>query len=283
MNKRKYPVFALGILRKCTIFNDLRHIIKPYHVNLMYADKISLFRGKKSVNVGDYLSKVVFDYLLQYKGISSYKRKHTVRISFIGSVIQFLGAKTIVYGSGFLREDVVRQFAEKKVELDIRAVRGPLTKKSLEEIGYKVPNIFGDPAILLPLFYVPVDQIIINQYIVIPHWTKIKYYQNYPCLSTLTNDWKFFIDTIVSSKLVISASLHGLILAEVYGVPAIFLNDTENDDIYKYKDYYYSTGRLDFRIANNIEEALQMEYSEIPSFDKMRQNFLKAFPIDKIN
>ena len=45
-------------------------------------------------------------------------------------------------------------------------------------------------------------------------------------IDILTNDWKK-INQIYNSKLIISSSLHGIILAVAYGIPAILLNKTE--------------------------------------------------------
>ena len=41
------------------------------------------------------------------------------------------------------------------------------------------------------------------------------------------------------AKLVISSSLHGIILAETYGIPAILLMDKVTNNMFKYNDYYY--------------------------------------------
>lgn len=256
-------------LRRFFIFGSISRPIIPFYINLLY------FKGNEK-NVGDYLSKVIFNDLMKKKNKSFWSIK-TKRISFIGSVIQFIGGDTIVYGSGLMKKDSCLIVANKKLNLDIRAVRGPLTKKSLESVGYTVPDVFGDPAILLPLFYQP-REIEKRDYIVIPHWKKMENYNNYPVLSPITHDWKNFIDVIASTKLVISASLHGIIIAETYGVPAIMLGDTEHSDIFKYIDYYKSTGRDSFPIAKNIEEALSMNLPAIPNHQLMRDSLLKSFP-----
>lgn len=84
----------------------------------------------------------------------------------------------------------------------------------------------------------------------------------------------------MSCDKILSASLHGIILAESYNIPAVFINDGVNDQIMKYIDWYYSTNRFDFRSAATVEQAIQIEPMELPNLDKMRENLLKTFPID---
>ena len=84
----------------------------------------------------------------------------------------------------------------------------------------------------------------------------------------------------LSSKKVISSSLHGIILAESYGVPAVFLNEGLNDELFKFYDWYYSTNRNDIVIATNIKEALSLEPMKLPDLDDMRRTIIEAFPYD---
>lgn len=44
---------------------------------------------------------------------------------------------------------------------------------------------------------------------------------------------------------VYSSSLHGIILAEAYGVPAVMFRSYDKSVDFKYLDYYASTGRYD--------------------------------------
>lgn len=120
-------------------------------------------------------------------------------------------------------------------------------------------------------------------FIVIPHESHYKQYidnKKYKVVSTLTNDWKAFVNDIRASKLVISSSLHGLIIAEAYGVPAIFLDETENPDQLKYDDYYYSTGRKNYKRGKTVEECLSLEPEPIPDLSDMQNKLLLAFPKD---
>ena len=263
-----------GIMRKCFIFNTINRPIIPFKINLLYYK-----RNKGEQNVGDLLSPILLDYLLKEKNISVWSLK-TYRLALIGSIIQFIGAKTIVFGSGFLDNKSIDVFSKKRPSLLIKAVRGPLTAEALRKLNYKVSPVYGDPAILMPLFYKKNNLDKKYDYIIIPHFSKLSKYEGQNVISTLTNDWKKFIDLICESKFVISASLHGIILAETYGIPAIMLLDTETEDLFKYKDYYYSTGRKEFPIANNIEEALSYrDKIEIPNLDLLRKNLYNAFSI----
>lgn len=114
---------------------------------------------------------------------------------------------------------------------DFRAVRGPLTRELVQEYGHKCPEVYGDPAILMPLIYQPKvekkhDLLVIPQFV-----TESEFRKNHPNLymvSMNTNDYKSVIDAIVSSKMVITSSLHGIILAEAYGVPAVFFRGLGN-------------------------------------------------------
>lgn len=171
-------------------------------------------------------------------------------------------------------------------KLDIRAVRGPLTKKQLEKYGHKCPAVYGDPAILMPMIYNPSKEKKYD-YIVIPQFIGEKAFRennpNEPMLSMNTNDYKHVIDEIISSKIVYTSSLHGIILAEAYGVPAIFFRGLPNYKDFKYYDYYYSTGRKDIAIAETFEEAKTMKPLPLPDLSKMRQDLLNSFPYDLWN
>ena len=260
------------IARNLFVFNALNRPIVPFRVNLLYYKDVH--------NVGDVISLVLFDYLLKYKNIGKWSFK-TKRLALVGSVLQFIGAKTIVVGSGFLDERSIDVFSRKRPKLIVRAVRGPLTRNALIKLGYDVPEIYGDPAILMPVFYRPHHAYKRYEYVIIPHYSKLDKYKGYDnVVSTKTKDWRAFIDTICSSSYVISSSLHGIILAEAYGVPAIFLNDTESGSIFKYKDYYSSTGRETFLVADSIEDALnKREKVKVPDLTSVQQRLLSEFRI----
>ena len=268
----------LQIFRHLFIFADIKRPILPGVINLLWYNK--KINGK--YNVGDYLSVIVTDFLFQYKRMRKFPHK-TKRLAVIGSIIQFISAPATLFGSGFLIRKSIDILQKKKPNLNILAVRGPLTMNELRKMGYNTDNtVMGDPAILMPYTYKPSIKKKKYDYIVIPHYSKLGSYGGAYIVSTLTKDWKGFIDEIVSAKLVISSSLHGIILADAYGIPCVMLNDTESLDMFKYEDYYLSTGRKEFLIANTVEEALSFQNIPVPNLSAMQEGLLKQFLASEI-
>ena len=77
----------------------------------------------------------------------------------------------------------------------------------------------------------------------------------------------------------ISSSLHGIILAESYGVPAIFLNWGMDDQQTKFYDWYYSTGRK-MSECKSIEDALESSAPILPDVSDLQKNLMDSFPYD---
>ena len=139
----------------------------------------------------------------------------------------------------------------------------------------------------MPLIYQPDYNVVSRgkqEYAIIPQYTTEnevrKYFTDDMIISMNTNDYKSVIDKIVSCKKVYSSSLHGIILAEAYGVPAIFFRGIPAVIDFKYKDYYASTGRYDVPMANNLAEAMSFEAPELPDLSKLQQGLMDAFPYD---
>ena len=93
-----------------------------------------------------------------------------------------------------------------------------------------------------------------------------------------TSDFRDFVNKLNSVEIVISSSLHGIILAESYGIKAVLLKPTK--DYLKYYDWYYSTRRYSFPIAENIEEALNIKPAALPELNPLRRKLLETFPYD---
>jgi pyruvyltransferase len=152
----------------------------------------------------------------------------------------------------------------------------------LLDSGYDCPEVYGDPAIIMPLIYNPDIE---KEYDVsfIVHISKNKK-RNLPEIGNVinigTDDYKKVISQIKASKKIISSSLHGIILAETYGVPAVFVAKDIRTQMMKFYDWYEATGREDFVIASSYEEALELESPALPKLEKIRENLMASFPYD---
>ncbi|MCI6187320.1 MAG: polysaccharide pyruvyl transferase family protein [Spirochaetia bacterium] len=234
-------------------------------------------------NVGDGLAPVIFDWMLARKNINRDNFKG--HILTVGSLVGMGAADSVVWGTGLMNSVNFMRLVKDRffIKYDIRAVRGPLTRDAFLSAGYSCPEIYGDPAILLPFIYKPKTTEKKYQISIINHHlNQGKSYPDVHEIDVNTYDYKNFINEILSSEKIISSSLHGIIIAETYGVPAIFLNEGESvfKQSMKYLDWYFSTNRYNVRMASSLEEALMMDPMEIPELSKMQEALLDSFPYD---
>ena len=169
----------------------------------------------------------------------------------IGSIIPWLvNQKSIIWGSGVVDNTFPLDVKPQKV----LSVRGPLTRNYLLKNNIDCPEIYGDPALLLPLYYKPQVQ---KKYKlgVIPHKIdflnpQIKEFKNRNDILVINikdynQDWRFFIDRINECEAVISSSLHGLIISEAYKIPSVWVKWSDNviGGNFKFQDFYLSIGK----------------------------------------
>jgi pyruvyltransferase len=208
----------------------------------------------------------------------------------IGSILAHVNRKCIVWGSGIIS----RESRVKKAEF--LAVRGPLTRKRLLDLGYQVPEVYGDPALLLPRYFKPEVK---KKYKIgiIPHYT------DYPIvkecmiedtsihvINLRTDDIEFTTSEILACERILSSSLHGLIVPHTYGIPAVWLKISDNlfgDDV-KFEDYFASVN-MDYYISRVNLEGLTYEkmsdlfsmYPALPLTDrinKLQEDLLACCP-----
>ena len=246
-------------------------------------NEINLIYFNRRNNFGDELSPFIIAYLVnknKYKLIFNEKNKD-INIIGIGSYIHCAVNKSFIYGSG-IRTNPPIENLHKYNNLNVCAVRGPLTKKFLENKNIYVPDIFGDPALLLPKFYIPIiDTNLSNKIGIIPHYSNYNKYlnldKNIYHLINPTDKWEIVINNLYSCKYIISSSLHGLICSDAYNKQNIWLDEfplAEGD--FKFRDYFLSQGRSYIKI-NNLnefkEENLYKDGNKI-NLDKL----IDAFP-----
>jgi len=249
--------------------------------------------GHYPYNLGDVLAMPIINFMLNKKGIKADKevsgRKHLFTVG-SGGMRSFQNAT--IWGTGIMYAGFRGNWFEKYWDaryrhLDIRAVRGPLTREEYLKLGHHCPEVYGDPGILMPLIYQPDNQQVkrgINEYAVIPQYITEnevrKYVPDDKIISMNSNDYQSVIDRIVSCRKVYSSSLHGIILAEAYGIPAVFYRGLPANIDFKYKDYYASTGRCDVPMANNLAEAYSFDAPQLPDLTELQKGLMEAFPYD---
>lgn len=178
------------------------------------------------------------------------------KLSFLtaGSILEFATKNSIVWGSGIISRDAIFTQPRK-----IFAVRGKLTYMRAKELGYSVPEVFGDPGLLLPRVFKPkVDK----KYTlgIVPHYVdyaEIKnLYNQVPDILIINplDDLENVVRKILSCRFIISSSLHGIILAHAYNIPVAWVtfSDKLRGDGTKFLDHYSSVGIQDNVSPRNL-------------------------------
>lgn len=134
-------------------------------------------------------------------------------------------------------------------ELTIKAVRGPLTRDFILGHGHPCPEVYVDPAQWIPEVWKAPSQSIRRGVGLIPHYsdgTGASFSQGigrdgFKIIPARNNDWEGVLLEILTCEWVASSSLHGIIVAEAFGIPAVWVSCSEG--LEKYLDYYWATGR----------------------------------------
>ena len=255
-------------------------------------NKISLFwwseirlMDKKKENYGDLLSK----YLTKKISKKDIKWVHPKKLPWyridrinylgVGSIIHHATKHSIVWGSGIIDHE------QQVASADFRAVRGPKTREFLIKSGYSCPEVYGDPALLLPRFYKPRIQ---KTYKIglIPHYNDYKEVaslyasdEDILVIDLMTLDVEDVTDLILKCEQTISSSLHGLIVSHAYKIPSIWVEFSDNifGNGIKYIDYLESVDlplyRPDFlEDLRSVDEfqILLGNYPNLPSLEKIK-------------
>ncbi|MEH6407321.1 MAG: polysaccharide pyruvyl transferase family protein [Leeuwenhoekiella sp.] len=228
---------------------------------------------KEKENYGDLLSEYIVEKLSgkQVKWVHPRKLKwykNKKHFFAIGSILGQATKHSHVWGSGIIEEQ------QEVAPATFYAVRGPRTYKRLIELGIDCVEIYGDPAILMPDIYNPeIDKK--YKYGWIPHYTdhdvlhKININDSDCIIDLNTNDVELTTKKILECKYILSSSLHGLIIAHAYGIPAVWikLSDHLSGDGIKFVDYM---------------ESVQIEPYNSLNLDQYKENYSAEVDVDAI-
>jgi pyruvyltransferase len=196
----------------------------------------------KSANWGDALNPFLVE-AISGKPARFEQARFVNKFFCIGSILQSVDEWSTVWGSGLIASNSKLKAPPER----ILAVRGPLTKNVLAAAGISCPNVFGDPALLLPRFF-PCEGQATNAVGVVPHYTEMSHPWIQSCIKEgikvidVLSETKCFVREILSCETILSSSLHGLICADSYGVPSrwIELGSEVIGEGFKFRDYYSS-------------------------------------------
>lgn len=258
VRKKLYPLIKIGwgnLLKMNYMMRGTlgRYVyLGQYVTNRNFGDALGFLMAKLlPINSGRVIpQRLCFDWM--------YKRG--LNLQFIGSTLSDADNNSVIIGAGAVSKDIVLKAKPYKVF----SVRGPLTRKVLVGQGIECPEKYGDPAVLLPQLYLPsvkkkykvgfiphyvdqekdvVKQICDCSYV---HFINILLSPNRGKPS-IFSEWKSWVDDLCSCEVIVSSSLHGLILADAYKIPSLWVkfgNDINGND-FKFYDYYASLGITD--------------------------------------
>jgi pyruvyltransferase len=206
-------------------------------------------------NFGDLLGPALVDRMLEARRIDPTAAATSSRLLSIGSILSLATTDDHVWGTGINGKS--RHTPLSASRLTVHSVRGPLTRAVLIQQGFDVPEVYGDPGILVSHYWPGPHGQVSREPLVVPN------FHDYPSLRGRQNvlDPRTDLDTciaaIASSPMVVGSSLHAVILAESFGVPARAVRSAV-EPTFKYEDYYEGTGRANVKIAATIDEAIDL-------------------------
>ena len=220
------------------------------------------WRGIRHRNWGDDLNYYLLRELtgrpvISYHNFKLAKWLHLKNYMCIGTMMDAdntVNEQTIIWGSGV--SGLERSFVHPQ---EVLSVRGSKTKEFCDRYQVKCPEVYGDPALLLPLVYQPnvsgkdtkkyrlgiIPHVVDQQHPVIPEIQE-KYSDEILIIDLAHYErWTDVIDQICSCEKILSSSLHGIIVSDAYQVPNCWITLSGEAIIghFKFLDYFSSVQR----------------------------------------
>lgn len=273
---------------------------------MIFDKKIKLFwwnevvlQNKPKENYGDMIGPYLVEKISGLKVVFTHTNKNKWKQALsstpiyltIGSILAFSNKHSVIWGSGIINKD------QPVVAKEILAVRGPRTRQCLLDQGFEVPEVYGDPALLLPDFYHPKVK---KKYEIgiIPHYndyksivTTLSLMPGVKVINLMTNDVEATTREILECKHIISSSLHGIIVAQAYGIPAVWqrFSDKLFGDNIKFRDYFESVNitpyipsvksdKFDLTFFENLIKTTPEKIIEKDHLNSIKVNLMSVCP-----
>ncbi|WP_435168759.1 polysaccharide pyruvyl transferase family protein [Falsirhodobacter sp. 1013] len=260
-------------------------------------EPLRAFWWNKAPNFGDALSRDVIE-LVSGRPVT-WAPEQTAQVFAVGSIMWNARkgvvkraegqAPPVIWGSGCMEAmDGDWCHAARVV-----ALRGPVTAAVLNH----TPLPFGDPGLLARRLVGPVEQE--DKVGVLLHHSQVTEEalahlrqggDRIKIIDVRTNDAKAVIREIASCRQIFSQSLHGIIIADAYGIPNVRIEgaDIHRSAQFKFYDYATSIGRAPL-LSVKLQEVPELagqpihpdsQAPDLPRIDAMAQGLIEAFPQD---
>lgn len=173
----------------------------------------------------------------------------------IGSIMSWGKKNSAIWGAGFMNKNDPFKGGR------TLAVRGKLTDAKLRKEGFKGCAVYGDPALLLPLWIEPQEGKTYKLGI-IPHWHEVDFFletygSQYHIVDLRTRDVDKIVKEIMACEYVLSTSLHGVIVGHAYNIPSLWIKKGYIDtDGFKFHDYFSAVNIPFYDGFANLEKIL---------------------------
>lgn len=232
----------------------------------------AMFGGPRVINFGDELSNLLISKIsgrevrwINPQRQSIYERFFSDHVLGIGSILHFGARNSKVWGSGLMEK------SSPAPNCEYFAVRGPFTRTELVSRGFKVPEIYGDPGLLAPDYFPKTGNNPIFKLGIIPHYSETEMIKevlgdNEPSTEILLINLREPVEEVIKDicdcSMILSSSLHGIIVAHAYGIPALRVAFTDKilGDGIKYRDYFASVGIEDYEHLKINHADLTLKY-----------------------
>lgn len=262
-------------------------------------DCVSLLWWDKRPNFGDAVGPWLVERLTGLSPVNGRGNSLTTPpLATVGSIASWLEQDgTTVWGSGLmnrLTEDEARRLRSLR-DISILAVRGADTRKELmDRLGWDVPEVYGDPALLLPRFLprhgTPASK---GKVAIVPHFSHVRYF-NQDAGSEIhfvdvEQGLERVVQEIAGARACVSTSLHGIIVAQAYGVPWVWLRLDDHllaGGDFKFNDFFTTLDASEIATVNAkksavraLDLALLSHSASLPRLTISLDLLLNSFPI----
>ncbi len=202
-------------------------------------DRVPLWWHVGRPNFGDDINPSYFE-KISGRGMRFAADRRQLHILGVGSILEMANAWSIVCGSGFL----TRPRRPPPLPAALVAVRGELSRAAFDHAD---DVLVGDPLVLVDAFIGRVEKR--HSVGLVPHVRSIDEWRarntrGIHLVDPAGDPWEVVRD-IASCDVVVSQSLHGLVVADALGVPNVWVasTDAKTGGPFKFEDYFSTLDR----------------------------------------